>query len=84
MTLPLPAVAVSPVGRSGAGTGVGVGVGGTNGPAAGELRQPLHALALFRARTPTTYVFALSTPIAMVVDAWSRDARSQVPLPLTV
>ena len=45
---------------SGVGVGVGSGAGGVYGPLDGELTQPLHASALFRARTPTTYVFALS------------------------
>ena len=45
---------------SGVGVGVGSGAGGVYGPLDGELTQPLQASALFRARTPTTYVFALS------------------------
>ena len=55
----------------GVGVGVGVGVGsGVNGPADGELRQPLQPWVL-PARTPTMYDLALSTLMVMLLPAKS-------------
>ena len=45
--------------------GVAGGDGGTNGPAAGELRQPLSPCSL-RARTPTMYVALLVTGLTVM------------------
>ena len=66
----------------------GVGAGGVYGPLAGEFRHPLPPAPFF-ARTPTTYVFALSasnvmlvTPFVVFASAgWSSAARLQLALP---